>query len=1505
LSPDGKLTFATETINISLKTLSDALKHPQPKKRPRLSSHRASSTSGDIENIASPIKDASTRTLQRSPSLAQRVLKPRSSNASLRPTLSRQESTLSLKKEGPTPGVVAAAECARTGFAYLRAHEKEDAIRLPPWQIENGMLALIGKCLAHGLDAIALKELRCLKRRLDCLAGDGQSAEKKSRTKVSKDAEGKDKETVADLLRFDALDATSGPLLSLAISYQLSILKLLSLLRRPSIIESVAPLLELNYAFAPTNLLLRQAKNSDQTPKVAKQLEGLTQTLFSLSSDDRSSLKPETAFRLQWLALRTRTSWWKLSGHQPNLEKEVWGPFSKCLSAYSRKSTADAQERYELANQFYQDISGALDSYSHSGPQPATLTILRSLSSLAQAAGEVTTAIQWTNQGQSLSVRSRASDAKLAGFSIRLAALSLEAPSPASTTSVQQALRCLNGSLKGDPADLDALLLEVSSLRKAAAKVIIQDAGEESKPLCYEIVFACMRFLRRYMGYPPQVDDTRASLRYGERLSLCRKVMRAFIDSVLLSCKQLASCSDSLLEPFDAALQDCCAFVGDLPSAPHSDIDFHKELGYPSVKASSIYFAYYNIRAKGAGATDVEAVKALRTSIKILDDRMWEERVTGFLAMKLEKLAEVYQKKKCYTEAHTTLGQAMSEYIGMGALRDAAELATSNSLNVVFGTGAPASLHRVAKMMHHLASKLGSPPDQENGLDESTLAPEERAVLLEMRLGLFAQSLTRSSRLESVQTTELESLVEDLLELYDPDQKPLRRQRVEAAILRINADLPDLIEQEHLDTIKKTATLIPDGVGLGDDSGLASFRHHLGAALQATLALEAKPVDIEKLKSALQRWQSIVDSSQTWDALLGHIDNTDSWIGQLQTITDYLDFQGLQSVLIPSLSLLTRVLELQGAASPVLLLATMSRLGVHLVRAGYSGRSGLILAKAGQLLQNTDLTIEARLRHYLARSEYLLAIGATERSCDSLIAAEDVAKGVESWTDVLKSGSGASTQIRQYRLIAEAYHVYSLHCFEIGSIDSAFDFARRACKINQQIWVEMENKLARKLPPSPSNAGADAEMDKLANGMSSLMAKSTRQAPAIISQTHESLGAPAFWSFVPNLVDALMHLANIFAHCGQLQEAEYYMERALRVTDAIQSARSKLVVSGSMANLHLRADRVEKSQGFLDQATACRPKVGNGLDAVRYSQIVSQMWKAREEEADETEVLDQALSSLDKLVADTRTAAPDRFVSVEDELAERITNLNIKPPAKAKKPARTTRAKNPVAKVPTKGSVKRSVQDSDAECSATFKECIPIRTMQGDLLRGKAHLMLRQGNLKGVKELLDQSAAYQNGTISVVQQAIATFRLLLTRAMNEMATDFTFNVLPESTICVPATLTQKHDAKLHGKGTLLSSPRQQLSAKSPLRNRGRMKVASPKNNFVALLQNARDTLQNVQQMALQVGSNSTVQSIHSLLTTVSVILSAVAQGGNSASLHPLTTSLWIGKCILSLSLVRN
>ncbi|KAF2399345.1 hypothetical protein EJ06DRAFT_495058 [Trichodelitschia bisporula] len=1203
LSPQEKLTLATEVVNISLKALSDA---PKTARR---------------RSLDKTYKDKCT-------------------------------------------GPAAVVECARLAFSYLGSQRDRDV----GMQLENGMLVLAGKCVAHGLDVLALKELRSLRRRLCQHLGEDLKAE-----------------ATADIMAFPDIP-TDSPVLPLAASLQLTFLKAIALQRRASVVESCLEHLQPDTPSSPIALLLRQANSPSAKAKAARQLESLSQTLFSLcpsvapADDTPTTFSPAAAFKLQYLAFQARLRWWKLAGHEANIEKEFWNPLSKCLSAFSRRAKGPADDKYRLVNETVR----ALEAEVRDSTPPA---ILKILSSLAHAAGSPD-AIRWTEMLQTAQIQSGVSEAQLAASTIRIATLALGGDNGAAE--LRTALDCLSGKARGDSADLDALVVEVAGLRRAAVKVYAREraAGGALCKLSQDTVFACVHFLTRYIGS----GDARRS----DRLLIVSKIAKGAIDSVLLCCRQAE------WEVLDAGLQDCHFLAKELVQwADGPDgAEIEDDIRHTAAKVSNLYWLSHQRATK----PDL-ALLALRKSVAVLKEEPAAERQAAHLCAKLERLAEISQTPKTLGLVTDALRQVVDEHIQSGTLRAAADQAAA----------LPLDAGRMLKSVRSLALLLWK--RDEPHFDDSTLPDDHRGLLLEWQFEYALPELIKA-RPEQV-PARAESLFVALMDVYAADRFPVRRLRTVVTALR----LPEGSVQLGKCLLELDARWTKPA----KDKGLVRFWDHLSASARALRALR-NPVDITAAQKALETWQGIVDSSVSLDSLQQHVDPIEPWVAQLNLLADFFAMQGAAHSELRTLNLLVKVLELQEHSA---LPGVITRLGLQYSRAGFTTKAGVLLARAQALLTEPS---EARLRWCLAYAEYLLDIGCLDKAGAALEAAEQTA--VEA--DIVGSKT-RSTRTRTIQLVSEACYVYSRHALETGAADDAFRLARACVKLNQRAWANIEGHQRRASPGS----GSESE--------------------AVVSMTHDALQGAAFWAFVPALFRGLAHLAAMFAHNGLFQEAIYYAEQAKRVADAGGIA---LRAANMVDALRIRGGEGQKAWGErIDgreedeiERDTC-DAVGKYLNAALVARDLRDWERVNNE-------LDAALRIID--------AAPglERV-----DLADQVAALTIDKPN-----GRTTR------KAPTKATKVTKVTKAIKVAPRKPEECSRLLALRARILRGKANALLELGQIDAAHDLL-QHVAPPFDRETAVQQQIAQSRHLARKALKELASDFTYSTLLESTISVPALAT--------------------------------------------------------------------------------------------------------------------
>lgn len=491
LSPKERYSLATEVVNITLKNLTETLKsRSKPPTRP------TTATSNSDATQATPRKLSRT-----SSSTSRTALQPRSGNSTpvaatpIKPKTSpvKASGNGSLRRSGPSSHISATGECSRLAFSFLRsANTKQLGVKeLPLLQLENGMLALSGKLLSLGLESLAIKELRIVKGRLEAVA----------KTKSSSPPE---RTTLATLLHVQADFVKRPDILPIVITYQSLVLRAIALSSKPATIEASIDYLRAAEPSSPAVLIRLHGEQFGDKEKAGRLLETLSSTILGLcpslsSSADQIAVNrevspaPEAVLQIQCIGLQTRRQWWELVQHQPNLEKELFDPALRCVSAFvrrTRKSRA-AQQIYDAVSEFVQNVV----SDHETNESKSLLAMNRTLTSLAEETGKSDEAKKWSaaldKQSQSL----EANHAQRISTSVRqISKMDAEAVSAA----LPELINSLRDTISGSASDHECLLADLSRLLPRRLK----DCGNDQdmqQLVTLSAAFA-VRFVRSYPG---------------------------------------------------------------------------------------------------------------------------------------------------------------------------------------------------------------------------------------------------------------------------------------------------------------------------------------------------------------------------------------------------------------------------------------------------------------------------------------------------------------------------------------------------------------------------------------------------------------------------------------------------------------------------------------------------------------------------------------------------------------------------------------------------------------------------------------------------------------------------------------------------------------------------------------------------------------------------------------------------------------------------------------------
>ncbi|KAI9645919.1 separin protein [Ciborinia camelliae] len=1462
LSPKEKFTLATEVVNNTLKALTEAIKVP-----PQL---RKASTTKE--------KTAARKGLRRSSSVPEAPLQPRALNrVSSSPNISKTRDKSASSTSTCSPGVRSVAECARAAFLCLRGFQLANAtgFTMPPLQLENGMSVLIGKLLALGLEDLATKELRILKRRLDLEIG-GKSAP------AAKDAASTAlPQTLAELLDFGETSAT-GAKLGLIITTQLQVLRLMIASRKPKPIEAAMPFLRPGHASSPVKLLLRAAEDSTQVSKTARQLQTLSDMLLSMSpsvstSEDATALDckvniaPHAALVLQTLALDVRLSWWKLANHKGDVEKDIFDPFLRCAQACARRSQIETTKVYAQCSDAFSHLKKASLKYETAGLKSTTtfMGIYRFLGSLSKEANIIDKAIEWIEMVRNLLGPKSDSNARHSAITARLVSLTLKDPRHKQTEELLAGLlEVLEQPFKGEASEIEDLLIEVSSARRAAIIAVSKPVSEpgsdtddplppEVRRMCESLVSLCPRLSLRYIGKKP--DESASSkdvVRFEQRRKFITKPSVYAIDSALFLVKLLLKQEASPWENVDSLLQDCLTLLDRLETGSMEDENFNAPQCY--IKISNLYFMYFlEIRRNADLGKDAPQPRlVLRRSIDCLKSRPLADRNAGLISMKLERMADLSKSMGRFDELFKALLMLRDETVENGVLCKVVESAKSLSVRQAWECSDDASV--LARTIQSLVKVYLNHPEvsPDPWLFGVSWTDAQKGAVLEHELDILA-GLTNPT---SVAVDLKSKVFENLLSVYDLNQYPVRRLRAMSIFQHSHNKQHD---SSMIDTLTALMTKSID-MEASQDSGLAGYLRHWVAMAMSILELQKDEINIKVLNNCILNWRNIRSEAENLAALQLRIENIPQLLLHLQSLTNFMEMRGLETDKLAILRLIADYNELYCEISGHNgIVSTYSALGLSWLQLGYSGKAGLALDKAQSFSLRSDLGAKTDL--HIAYSQYMLALGNLEKCQFHLECAEGAFILERKDIEEDKTPLSLQEKTRLNCVVAKASMIRSMLAIEQGGSESALIHAKQSVRLLRRAWATTESIIRKKKLAAASKEDSEKVVDEL-----SQLDISTNKI-AHQPQPQASPSGIGFWPLVSPLFHGLIHLSNLYAHHGLFQETLHYGEQAHELIKAFNFDGQTAIALATLGGIWTKAGDLDKGTGYLMDAEQLYKNGIKGKSSVTVACQIGRlrgMLGDRKAEIACLEEANQILKTLtDPTFLTTLELGNTGVQDVHDTLETGIETLTISKPKTPLARKTSTRKKMPAPRKP----VVRSKTPTPLESSVST-ECPQLDSLRANILWQLADALMSLKRKNEAQVFLDEASKFSNSQLDEVYQGLAEARCLLVRCMEQMVSDPVYSVLQDSTLSFPSVVGNLKGNKGHAeKPTIAHQP---PPTKIQVPKGGRRAKSPGPDSLFDKLHCAQEILVETYPVAFLVAPISVMHKITSLLNNVSILLSA-------------------------------
>ncbi|KAE8356221.1 peptidase family C50-domain-containing protein [Aspergillus coremiiformis] len=1473
LSYQEKLVLATDVFNATLKTLSDASK------------------------LVSKRDDARGRTACNSPSPSRVTKSPRK--------LTRPDSVVS---DGSDTGLVAVAECASMALSSLRTLKGEQGNQedgFPNMQLEQGACVLAGRYLSLGLNDIAYKELRGLKRRLqqymDSRATVCQKTTNKRKNEVQE--EEATKERMSDLLTFVNF-AHAAPVLGVLVPFQSHALRLMAVEKKLATVQRLVSALQLSELSSPANVIVAATESGALTKdKAAIQLQLLSHTVLSLSGTHQPSnstatrdrLKPIASLTLQLLSLEIRCMSWKLSGHTCDEGKEMWDPLTRYLALFTHHNKGI--ERAEFAS-VYKTVVRLQTAVANTQKRTAvsakdTLSVAKIatiLGQLAQEAGCFDEALKLFTEA--VNPLSSSQCLSLATVRCKIASLYLQGSKSAKpsldkvTKVVSEATASLSMPLKGSLGDLDELLVEAAKLKKLTMSAyghLVTNAGEKDRvdiSAIYEYLPAFLRFLRRYIGRPSSAEEgPNNDEMFTSRVRACRNIVLSAVDSSLAVGKCSITSQTPAWEDVLAALTDCQRLLTAIDiTDDEPDQSAVDQIGTAFVRLSNLFWSRY-LKEKESGKGYRELLPLVKHSANLLSSCSLDQRKTGFAALKYERLAYLYLEGHKGLEAEQAFSQAIQEHIDSGALNQL----TSNPNLPHHSSQDPKSggfmLGRV--LTAYLKLNLRSRTKASGFFDDEAQSTIVRGYVMEWQMAILTELHSHASSDELFQS-RLTGLVSTLLDLYHPEAHPIRRLRVVLSGLRSSLERPDCLESSLLQGLLEENLDSIDDVGYGEDATLSTLVTHLLNSVRLTLGLLQGDLQPETLHSLISSWTSLMRSCNDGATLVQYVGDIEHYLLQLKAVVDYTEIHGLWKLQLSTLELVLRVTELQESSDFSEAIMVIARLVQQYCRLGYCRKAGDLLSRADQYL-GPNISSLATISHHLARVAYLLETGDTEKAGMTLSGARALYEKNQKKQDL--TSCSVLSKIAWERLVADAAFISSQLSFAQGVIKDALFFAKLSVRLNCRIWAKVEKISQRKQERTLSApTGDNSELDNVAETMARLdVSQANRTTASVYTQ-----GAP-FWPHIGSHHNSLLHLANLSAHHGLFQDAIYYGEQALKINKTL-NAPVRLINSQAQLGSHwILGGHISEGQELLAAAERLSKQLESGVELASLQMGLASLYRVQGRYRDEL----QALREADQTMRDLSAVEMSDGVSVSSgvpELEDKLESLRIRPSSRrAKQPATTSRRTRATTSARKPSKTDASIP-SATDTPADSKSLLQLRT---DILRRQAACSRSLRDFEKASSFLNAARKYAVSRDSQISLHLGESEHYLADAIRHFASHAVYCVLPESTISLPSLQSPSTIAP-QASAPKASTKSTSRKPRAPVRGtRSRTQTAS--EDFNVMLSKAGDSLNNVFATATTLGSTLDSHSASRLMSRISMLSHVTAAESSTTWSQPPANVNEIGR----------
>lgn len=1380
LPSSAQLRLATDVFNTALKTLSEASKTPLRDNTPKGRPVTGDSPSRQALNITSPNHIDRT-------ALEAKVARSLPENLTHRKV--------------PIHVVAQCAQTALRSLLRLQKDKKESGLSTH-FQLIQAASALVTKLTTLEMAEVAWEELYLLRQLLSDATGVQRSIGEQGQNETSSKSE---PYNVSSMLNFSSLPS-HGPILKLVISFQLLVVRVVAQQPKAEIVKHLINAVDPLQDNTPARIILDSLERGLLTVDFAgQQLPMLSQALFATcriltaSETFKHSHGAKYIFELQSIALQIRLSWWAITRHQFDLQKEIWGPLLKYLSTFHRSCWQCSKNDIVACVKAVRNLEMSLRTCNERASSVDTPTSISNLlARMAEDAGLFAEAIAIY---EAILTQSDANKGLFSATQLcKITALQLQNKNDYSPKLLIESLSSvrssLTGPMKGTASELDELHCGVVGLQKAISKATMRlglnEADDASVPCtdkqllvcCSRISFDILFFQLRYIGECP-FEDNEGSVRerFLARLENVIKSARSTLENVLNACRRSVEFGDPLWEESELAIDNTLALGEKLQTSERWQQNAHNYF----VRLSNIYWTRY-VKLKAEGAPLKMLVVPLRKSVDILTARPISERQAGKITEKLERLAIALVESSKINEALQTYTTAIGVFAELGVIDSLVKEATQHSYQDLWPLELYPTLQRLLCGLVQAAMRTKEAPSVPM-FNLETFSEAARCLLVERQIHFIT-----SLKVSEIHAPTLVWMLQDFLNSFKASSYPVRRLRVLHQLFSFASKEPNLLPDDFLLSVSTEITKMDlEESTLGHDTGLGRFRAYLMTSTQLLWTFTCSRPSLEHCQHAVRSWEALLESCQSWTDVKSRIEDVHGFYCLLENLYNFAEMQDYSDLSVDTLQVMARYLEWQPRKDHSALSSCLSQLALQLTRAGFSKKAGHIFARAKHHLEKAESRTMISLQWNLAYAEYLIDISNLETSSGVLVSAQ--------WlydTDFpyqLEGSNIRHSRLAQDKFLCQAAYVNSRLAVEQQDAYTALQSAKQCVKLTSRIWVGLEKMMgtnhARVCSEVHDGEGSEIEVDSLSGGLNGLSLSATSH-----SVSRSSAIGPAFWPYVSLHFLGLLQMSVVLAQNRMFQDSIYYCEQAKRVADVTGAVHRQVAIEALLSRYWAMAGNRKESevlyQACQTKAKALDPSLSIVRAQMRLAQVgltdtlPSSIFCNHGELRSPKQLLPSVSKILQQLTAPSSrcfmTATAPKETTSRRQLGKRsVAETKL---VTAKRLGKSTR---PSCQRPNKPAHMKSFESATPDVPDSF----PIARCEQDLKFLNARFLMKDG------EMEEAGSVFQQQTVSLVSlesrlfTSILIANTFLARAKAALAEDAVYCVLSESSVALPSVVREK------------------------------------------------------------------------------------------------------------------